>query len=286
MVEHLLRGPNAEQVKYWNEQGDKWVALQEVIDGQIGPLGERLMDHVAIASGERVLDVGCGCGATTLELSRRVAPAGAVVGVDISAPMLARARERARAAGVTNVHFELGDAQTHAFDAGAFDVVFSRFGIMFFTHPDVAFANLRAALRRGGRLAFICWRSLQENPWVLVPLMAVAQHVPLPAPPAPGTPGPFALADGERMRDILRRAGFGEITIEPFTDAIVVGGGDLDRAVEIMLQIGPAGAALREAGAEPCHAVAASVREAIAPYHRPDTGVRLPAAAWLVTARG
>lgn len=285
MVEHLLRGPNAEQVKYWNEQGGKWIALQDVIDGHIGPLGERLMDHVGIASGERVLDVGCGCGATTLELARRVGPAGTVIGVDISAPMLERARERARAAGVTNARFELGDAQTHAFDAGTFDVVFSRFGIMFFTHPDAAFANLRAALRRGGRLAFICWRSLQENPWFLVPLMAVAQHVPLPAPPAPGTPGPFALADGERVRDLLHGAGFGSIAIEPFTDAMTVGGGDLDRAVEILLQIGPAGAALREAGVQPHQALVASVREAIAPYHSPDAGVRLPAAAWLVTAR-
>jgi len=286
MVEHLLRGPNAEQVKYWNEQGDKWVALQEVIDGQIGPLGERLMDRVGIGSGERVLDVGCGCGATTLQLARRVGSAGAVVGVDISAPMLARAEERAHAAGVTNVRFELGDAQTHAFDGGAFDVVFSRFGIMFFTQPEAAFANLRVALRRGGRLAFICWRSLQENPWVLVPLMAVAQHVPLPAPPAPGTPGPFALADGERVRDILTGAGFGEVAIEPLTDAVAVGGGDLDRAVDIMLQIGPAGAALREAGMPAHPAVVAAVRDAIAPYHSPDAGVRLPAAAWLVTARG
>jgi SAM-dependent methyltransferase len=285
MVEHLLRGPNAEQVKYWNEQGEKWVALQEVVDGQIGPLGERLMDEVAIASGECVLDVGCGCGATTLELARRVAPTGAVVGIDISMPMLARAEERARAADVTNVRFTLGDAQMHAFDAGAFDVVFSRFGIMFFTHPDAAFANLRGALRCGGRLGFICWRSLQENPWLLVPLMAVAQHVPLPDPPAPGAPGPFALADGTRVRDLLTRAGFHAIAIEPFSDTIGVGGGDLDRAVEIMLQLGPAGAALRQASTEPHRALVASVRAALAPYHTPEAGVRLPAAAWLVTAQ-
>src|SRR5881397_1025438 len=138
---------NAEQIRYWNEAaGPKWVAFQKVIDAQISPLGEQVMDRAGIAPGDRVIDVGCGCGDTTIALGRRVAPGGEALGIDVSAPMLARAEDAARTAGVRNVHFENADAQTHRFPPGAFDLVWSRFGVMFFTDPPAAFANLRTAL--------------------------------------------------------------------------------------------------------------------------------------------
>src|SRR5262249_6517301 len=149
---------------------------------------------------ERVLDVGCGTGQTSIELARRAGPGGAVTGIDISAPMLARARARAADAGARTVTFLDADAQTHRFDPASLDVCFSRFGIMFFAAPDAAFANLRSALRPAGRLAFVCWQSMRDNPWMLVPLMAAAAHITLPPPPAPDAPGPFSFADADRVR--------------------------------------------------------------------------------------
>jgi SAM-dependent methyltransferase len=200
-------GPNAEQIKYWNEiAGPKWVALHDIVDALIAPFGRRTMDRAAIGAGQRILEVGCGCGQATVEIARRVAPTGAVTGIDVSTAMLQRARANARDAGVTHVHFENADAQTHAFVADSFDVLYSRFGVMFFANPDAAFANLRTALKPGGRLAFVCWQAVQDNPCMFVPLTAAGQHITLPAPLAPDAPGPFAFADAERVRGILSRA--------------------------------------------------------------------------------
>ena len=277
---------NAEQIRYWNEAaGPKWVAFQRVIDAQIAPLGERVMDGAGIAPGERVIDVGCGCGDTTIALGRRVGHAGSVLGIDISAPMLARAAEAARAAGTANVRFENADAQTHRLSPRAFDVVYSRFGVMFFADPAAAFANLRTALRAGGRLAFVCWQALPENPWLFVPLRAAAQHLTLPPPPAPDAPGPFSLADPERLRGILARAGFERITLEELRATLTLGGGGaLDEAVRFLTEgVGPVSGVLREADPALRPTVAAAVRAAIAPFHTPE-GVRMGSAAWIVIA--
>ena len=278
---------NAEQIRYWNEAaGPKWVSFQKVIDAQIAPLGERAMDRAGIAPGERVIDVGCGCGDTTIALARRVGPTGLVLGVDISAPMLERAAETARAAVAANVRFENADAQTHRLSPGAFDVVYSRFGVMFFADPVAAFANLRAALRPGGRLAFVCWQALRENPWLFLALQAAAQHLTLPPPPAPDAPGPFSLADPERVRDIVARAGFERIALEDLRTALMLGGGGtLDQAVRFLTEgVGPVSGVLREADPALRPTVAAAVRAAISPFVTPE-GVRLGSAAWIVTAR-
>jgi SAM-dependent methyltransferase len=280
-------GGNAEQVRYWNETaGPKWVAYQALLDAQLRPLGVRAMERGRIAAGERVLDVGCGCGDTTLELARRVSPGGEVVGVDPSALMLARARERAREVGLANATFVEGDAQTHALPAASFDAVFSRFGVMFFADPSAAFANLRRGLRPGGRLAFVCWQAFTENPWVLVPLMAAAQHLTLPPPPAPGAPGPFAFADRDRVGGILRAAGFADVGFDDVRETLTLaGGGGLDAAVALLLEgIGPTSAVLRDADPAVRERVAVAVREALAPFVDAD-GVRMPSAAWIVSAR-
>lgn len=279
-------GPNAQQIQYWNEQsGPKWVALQDLIDVQIAPLGRRAMDAAGLAPGARVLDVGCGCGETTLELARRVGPSGRVHGVDLSTVMLERARALASAAGLAHVRFEEADAQTDAFGAAAYDVVYSRFGVMFFANPEAAFANLRLALRPGGRLAFVCWRTLPENPWMAVPLGAALQHLPPPQMLAPDAPGPFAFADAERVCGILTRAGFAGPHAEKVDEVLTIGGGrDLDATVEFLLQMGPTAAALREAGPEKARVVAAAVRESLVPFAT-DGGVRMSSASWVVTAR-
>jgi SAM-dependent methyltransferase len=275
---------NAEQVEYWNQQGHKWVRLQQLLDAMIGPLGERGLDAAGVASGERVLDVGCGCGGTTLAIARRSAPEGRVLGVDISRPMLSRARERVREEGLENVDFHEADAQVHGFEAEAFDLVFSRFGVMFFSEPEAAFANLRRALAPGGRLAFVCWQPVTQNQWMLVPLLAAAKHVPLPPPPAPEEPGPFSLGDPARVERILRGAGFVELEVAPMEGTLAIGGGgDLEESVRFALELGPTGRLLADAEPEAREAVAGAVREALAPFATPE-GVRLPYAAWVATA--
>jgi SAM-dependent methyltransferase len=279
-------GPNAQQIQYWNDTaGEKWVRLQAVLDEMIRPLGQLAMARARLRPGERVLDVGCGCGDTTAELGCRVAPGGSATGVDICGVMLERARELASERRV-GARFELADAQTHAFPPAGADVVFSRFGVMFFADPTAAFTNLRRALARGGRLAFVCWQALPENPWMFVPLGAALQHVPPPPLPGPDAPGPFAFADPARVRGILDRAGYRDIAFEDVRETLTLSGlGGLDRTVDFMLQMGPTSALLREAS-DPTLVprVAAAVRAALEPYLTSE-GVRMASASWVVTAR-
>ncbi|HZR80750.1 MAG TPA: class I SAM-dependent methyltransferase [Candidatus Binatia bacterium] len=279
-------GPNAEQIKYWNETaGPKWVQAQKLIDAQIAPLGEAAMARAAFAAGERVLDVGCGCGTTTIELGRRVGPRGSVLGVDLSAPMLDVARASAERAGLANVRFESADAQTHRFEPASFDVAFSRFGVMFFADPRAAFANLLSALRPGGRLAFVAWQALPLNPWMAVPMSAALAHIALTPPTDPHAPGPFAFADAERVAGILRDAGFTDVVGEPYAGRLSIAGGRaVEEAVAFLLQLGPTGTALREATEEVRGRVAEAVRESILPFVT-ERGVEMDSASWMFTAR-
>jgi SAM-dependent methyltransferase len=277
---------NQEQIEYWNEKaGPRWVKYQEKLDAQIAPYAGIILDRAAVKRGESVLDIGCGCGATTLEAASRVAPGGSATGLDISRPMLERARARAAAGRVSNVSFIEGDAQTFPFKQGDYDAAISRFGVMFFADPAAAFANIRRALKPGGRLTFICWRPMMENPWVTVPLRAVAQHVALPAPPDPSAPGPFAFADGERLREILTTAGYSGVAIDKHDSRMPVGSeGTLDEAADFALTIGPVNSILADKPESVLAAVRASVRSALAAHQTPQ-GVLLDAAAWLVSAR-
>jgi len=301
---------NAEQQVFWNQAGPVWVAYQERLDRQIGPHGERALALFAAQLGERVLDLGCGCGDSSLSLAERVAPGGQVLGLDLSEPMLARARERAAAAGLSNLSFRAADVQTAAlepasFDAAnargasrrssvqtaaleraSFDAAFSRFGVMFFADPVAAFRNVRSALRPGGRLVFVCWRPVAENDWVRLPMAAVAPHLSLPPPAAPDAPGPFSFGAAERVRGILAAAGFEGIRIEPAELPMAPGGGDLDEAADILLEVGPVAAALREMKADDSlrNRVRSAVRASLEPHQRAGR-VELGSAIWLVQAR-
>ena len=276
-----MSAANAAQVAYWNDAaGRTWADLQDRIDRQIRPLGLAAMERLAPASGEQVLDVGCGCGDTSLELARRVGPEGGVLGLDISAPMLEVARGRAEAAGARNLAFHEADAQTAALPASR-DAVFSRFGVMFFADPTAAFANLRSALRPGGRLGFVCWRPLAENLWMRLPAETAAGLVPPAPPPEPGAPGPFAFADPDRVRRILAEAGFTGIDLTPHDEAI--GGLDLEGTVAMSFRVGPLGAILRERP-DLAPLLRERVREAVSPWLRGDA-VYMPSATWLVSAQ-
>lgn len=278
-------GPNAQQIEFWNDEfGDKWVAMTDDIDAQIAPLSEVGLARAAASEGERVLDVGCGCGQTTLRLATKVGSGGRVLGVDLSASMLEHARERATAGGFSNVEFSNADAQTRVFEPD-FDLLFSRFGVMFFAHPEQAFENLLSALRPGGRLACITWQTQSANPWITVPMQAVAKHLPPSDPPPPDAPGPFALADAKRVEGILTAAGFADVHHESVVRKLLVGGGgSLDESARFLLDRGPVGAALQGANDDVRKAAAREIRAALEPYQE-DGGVRMSAAAWIVTAR-
>lgn len=276
---------NADQIAYWNQVGGpKWVRYQAMLDHQLDGIGSIVMDAAALSAGESVLDVGCGCGSTTLELARRVGGRGRATGIDISRPMLELARERARAAGVANADFVEADAQVHAFRPDH-DVLFSRFGVMFFDDPTRAFANLHRALRGGGRLAFACWQALPRNPWMAMPMMAALEHVSVEAPASPHAPGPFAFADSTRVEGILAGAGFRGVEVKPLDVSISIGGGvSLDETVEFLLEMGPLGRVLGSQADDVKAKVSAAVRSVIEGHAGKD-GVTMAGAIWVVTAR-
>lgn len=278
-----MKTANHDQVEHWNnsEATGDWVTHQDRYDRMLEPFAELMLDAAGLAPGERVLDVGCGCGATALAAARAVAP-GAVTGIDLSAAMLARARETAARAGLVNARFEQADAQVHTFGT-SFDAVISRFGVMFFADPVAAFANLLATTRPGGRLAFACWQPLADNEWLLVPLAALAEHVPLPELDEPGAPGMFSLSSTGRLRQLLSDAGWHDISAVSQRTPIVVGGGTLDDAVSYLLGRLIVRRMLAEADQATADRAAESVRDALA-SHADGDQVRLDASIWVVTA--
>lgn len=273
-------------VAYWNEvAGPRWVRLHEHLDAQLAEIGRRVLESAALTGGERVLDVGCGGGTLTLAAARAVGGSGRACGIDVSEPMLAHARQARERAAADNVELVLGDAQSHALDASAFDALISRFGVMFFEDPVAAFSNLLRALRPGGRAAFVCWQRPDANPWAHVPLGVVARHLTLENRPDPEAPGPFAFAAAERVERVLETAGFVDVRVEPLVDRLPVGRGlDAAGAAWLLCELGPAGAALRDADPGLRPIVEAELFELLREH---ETGgvVHLPYAAWRVTAR-
>ena len=275
---------NDEQARHWNsDEASHWVTHQADYDRMLAPFTDMLVGAAVLSPGDRVADVGCGCGATTRAAAQAVAP-GPVLGVDLSAPMLTRARADARAAGFANAAFEQADAQVHPFGDASFDAVISRFGIMFFADPVAAFANLGRATRPSGRLAFVCWQDFTANQWLLVPGAALAQHVTLPDLAPPGAAGMLAFADPGRVRAVLSGAGWRDIDVVPrHTSMLVGGGGTLDDAVEFLRTGSMGRTALGGASVDTAERALHAVRDALA-QHLTGDGVRLDAAVWCVSA--
>jgi len=273
---------NADQIEFWNVvQGDKWVRLMDRIDAMLGPFGAEALRSLAPEPGEHVLEIGCGFGSDTLKLAAAVGPDGRVVGLDISRPMIAQARARAPA----NVEIVEADAQVHDIGADAFDALFSRFGVMFFEHPEAAFANMRQAMKPGGRMAFAAWRSRRENPWIMELAMVAREFVELPPRPGPEEPGQFSFEDETRVRRILEGAGWSDVTIEPYSPELEIGNSVAD-AIDFLSQMGPTAQPLAEADEATREKVLAAAREAYARFApSPDRPPKLGFGAWIVTAR-
>lgn len=255
---------NAEQAEFWATRASSWMSLESHHEEVIGEAGRMAMDRLDLRPGQLVIDLGCGTGQTTVELARRVTPGGRVVGVDITAALLDRAREHAREAGVDNIEFQHGDVQSSDIGRSRFDRAFSRFGVMFFADPVAAFANVHDALKPGGVLSFACWQAVTSNEWMLVPAIAAVSALgAAPEMPAPDAPGPFSLCDTDRTRAILEKAGFTGVDIKNHSDVMSMPEDTIPVWVDSALRVGMVQRMLEGADAGTTERVRAAIDEAM-----------------------
>ena len=275
---------NSEQIAEWNGTlGQRWVEMQREIDRIVVPFGNAALNAAAPQPGNRVIDIGCGCGDTSIAIARIVGDAGAVLGIDVSRPMLEVARSRGALANCAHLVFRNADASDADLPANT-DLLFSRFGVMFFSQPSQAFGHLRKSLRSGGRCVFVCWRAPRDNAWAMTPLSAARAAMGVTPPPAdPDAPGPFAFADEGRLRAILSSAGFGDIDAQRFDAALSLGATPRS-AAEGAVQIGPVSRFVREVGGEHLPVILDAVEHALAPFAAPDGHVSLNGSTWIVSA--
>jgi SAM-dependent methyltransferase len=270
----------AEQAEYWKGAGGKmWLGAYDRIQRGIAGFSEVALAAARAQPGEHVLDVGCGTGGTTADLARAVGNTGHVLGVDISEPLVGAAR----AQGLANATFEVGDAATYPFGANVFDLVFSRFGVMFFADPVAAFKNIHRALKPAGRLVFLCWRTPAENPWAAVPMRAAQPFLPPMERPGPEDPGQYSFGDRDRVQRILSESGFGDLSIEP-VDQMLNQGKDVPDVLERIADFGPLARAFKDVPPAQVAKAKAAIGEALKPHATPE-GVQLAGACWLVRAR-
>lgn len=293
---------NHEQIAYWNgDGGRKWAERDELMAGVLAPISDALLTRVAPRRARTALDVGCGGGSNTLQLLQHLDNPRHILGIDVSAPLLEVARARVAERGTAplrtaplrkapartappRIEFLRADAATHDFGDWRFDVLFSRFGVMFFDDPVAAFAQLRRAAHRNAGLAFCCWQALDKNPWTALPLQAALTVLPAPEPGAPHSPGPFAFADAAYVREVLARAGWSATRIEPYAPTLEFSiEGGYEAAVRELVNTGPVGRLLAPAEPPAREAVYAAARRALKDYYRGDT-LALAGAVWFVTA--
>jgi SAM-dependent methyltransferase len=277
---------NTDQIAYWNDRAAvTWTTFQERLDALFEPLTALALDAAAPKLGERAIDIGCGCGATVLALAQRLGPTGQVLGLDVSEPMTARARERIAGARLTNAQVVVSDAATHDLQGARADLLFSRFGVMFFADPIAAFANLHGAMRQGGRLLCAAWRPLADNPWFTVPLEAARPLLSPQSPADPDAPGPFAFANPDRALGVLTKAGWSDATLTRHDVPMrIAPAGQLEQAVEFATRVGVLARMLAEEDPDTHARVRLAIAEALKPYDGP-AGVNLSGSIWLISAR-
>lgn len=273
---------NRQQAEHWNAAaGRTWVEMQHVLDEVFAPIAARIVEAGDPGAGGRVVDLGCGAGATTIQMARRLGEAGRCLGVDISQPLVDAALRRRREAGVPAADFVVGDAQVYPFATGDFDAAISRFGVMFFADPVAAFANVRRAVRAGGKLAFAAWRAPAENPFMTAAAKAAAPLLPGFQPPDPDAPGQFAFAQSDHVRRILAASGWTDVAISRLDAPASLAAADL---ISYVSRMGPVGQALQGLDEERRAPIVEAVLKAYDPFVR-DGVATFDLACWLVTAR-
>lgn len=279
---------NEAQKAFWNgDTGHNWVIHDDLMEAMLLPIGQTVLDTLSPTSGARALDIGCGCGHQTISLAERIGSEGSVIGIDISAPMLALASQLAEAdaAPRASIEFLEADAEVHDFPPGLFDLAFSRFGVMFFEHPHAAFSNIHRAMKPGAQLAFCCWQPRAVNPFMTLPARAAMALLPPPPEMPPRAPGPFAFEEPEYIEEILGAAAFNAIDISPMEAPLVFGRGlALREIVENLVDIGPIAQMMREAPAELQEPVREKVVGALEPFYTESSGMTLDGRFWVVTA--
>lgn len=281
----MSEGPNRDQAEFWSsESGNKWVENAAVLDAAMAPALDCVLEAAALQPGERVLDIGCGTGASTLAAAAAVGPDSRVTGADISPVMLEGARKRAAEAGCVTVDFVVADAQTHGFEPGAFDAMISRFGVMFFADSVAAFANMAKAMRPGGRMHFVCWSGLQENPWFSLPRQVAIDRLGATEPADPRAPGPMAFAEQDYVTGILERAGLAEVSSQEVSVDLTPLG-SVEEVAKFAAHVGPASRILKEkeGTAEDARVIVEALSEKMQAFATPD-GVRVPATLNLYSA--
>jgi SAM-dependent methyltransferase len=284
MADQQAGSSNAAQIEFWNSAASRaWADQHEQMDRAVAEVTKALLDLAAPQPGERVLDIGCGSGTTVLELAARVGPDGYVLGADIADHSVARARERIAAAGVQHAEAIVADVSVQSFEPNSFDLSFSRFGVMFFSDPAAAFANVHRAMKPGGRVALAVFRAAADDLWPNSPLAAVRHLLPPIPVPGPEDPGPFSWAEPNRVHRILEGAGFREVSLTPL-DPFGRLGGSAAEAAQFMMLFGPL-TRLLPALSEPQRDAVRSAIEDFFEGHTTSQGVVLPAANWVVRAR-
>ncbi len=278
--------PEASKGEDWaGEMGAKWLANLERFEGMIAPIGEALLKQASFKPGERVLDIGCGGGGTTIAIAKAIAPSGEVIGIDISPDLTTASTQRAIDAGLSNIRFICADASTVQLDNKPFDRLFSRFGSMFFPEPHKAFANLHSLLRPGARIDLAVWGPPRDNLWMMEMMGVVRRHIDVP-PAIPRSPGPFAFEDVDYLNEVLERGGFSKATVSTYQALQPIGGvgATPQEAVSFVLSSMAVGRALDEQDTDVRIAAQADLVKLFEQHYVPDQGIMMQGKVWLVSA--
>ena len=275
---------NIKQKQFWSGAGgDVWVDKQREMDIMLNPLGQKAIGQLILEEHTKILDIGCGCGATTIEIAKMI-PKGHVTGLDISIPMLDRAEKFASEMSLSNIDFQVKDVQTEEINSNHYDIAFSRFGVMFFEDPYEAFKNINQAIKENGQLVFVCWQNPSLNPWQSLSLQVIKEYLDLPSPP-PKSPGPFAFEDKDYIEDILKGSDFKDISIaDNQEDIVMFSGKSIREACEDYLTINPVVTEmLKNSGNELKEEILEALIAKFSSFHNND-GLLFPSATWIVSA--